>query len=313
MVFIEQPAAWLCWDFHTLFEEDANVSLAAPKTSLVVAPNVPVFDLPIHVALEHGLFAKRGLEVTFSETYSQAGYSNPDAFKRQKESLYERRQADAYNLCEWAGLDRSERSGRGSQVQALRPAVVAQVILSFDPAIQELRDLAGVAVGINQFTGSHYTTLQFLDGALAREDIVLSHVGEPLLRYEALKRGELRAAALMEPYVSLALKEGAHIIGVNFYRGAEVVAPDLPATLRNAYLEAINEAADLINADFDRYKHYIVEPIKDRLAVHELARTFVRYAHSRPMDEARFAYTYEWMRGWQLTPGASEFSSLVVA
>jgi NitT/TauT family transport system substrate-binding protein len=278
---------------------------------LTVAPNVPVFDLPIHVALEHGLFAKRGLRVQFTEAHAPRAYSSEDAFARQKESLYENRQADAYNLCEWAGLDRSERSARGSQVHALRPAVIAQVILSFDPLVQELRDLAGVAIGINEFTGSHYTTLQFLDGALAREDIVLQHVGEPFGRYEALKSGQLRAAALMEPYVSLALKEGAHIVGVNFYRGAEVIAPDLPAAARQAYLAAVNEATDLINADFDRYKHYIIAPVKDRLQAEELSDAFVRYAHSRPMDEPRFQYTYDWMHSWGLTPGDSKYTKLV--
>ncbi|MBD1601771.1 ABC transporter substrate-binding protein [Pseudomonas typographi] len=281
------------------------------KNHLTVAPNVPVFDLPIHVALEHGLFEKRGLHVQFSEAHAPQAYSSQEAFERQKESLYEARRADAYNLCEWAGLDRSERSRRGSQVHALRPAVIAQVIVSFDPQIQELRDLAGVPVGINEFTGSHYTTLQFLDGALAREDIVLVHIGEPFVRYETLKSGQLRAAALMEPYVSLALKEGAHIIGVNFYRGAEVIAPELPPDARAAYLEAVNEATNLINDDFARYKHYIIAPVKDRLDEAELASAFVRYAHSRPLDEARFAHTYAWMRSWNLTPGLSPYSALV--
>lgn len=281
------------------------------RHQLTVAPNVPVFDLPIHVALEHGLFEKRGLDVKFSEAHAPQAYSSQNAFERQKESLFENRQADAYNLCEWAGLDRSERSCRGSQVHALRPAVIAQVIVSFDPLVQELRDLAGVPIGINEFTGSHYTTLQFLDGALPRESIVLKHVGEPFVRYETLKSGELRAAALMEPYVSLALKEGAHIIGVNFYRGAEVIAPNLPAEARAAYLEAVNEATDLINDDFARYKHYIIAPVKDRLDEAELASAFIRYAHSRPLDESRFQYTYEWMRSWDLTPGKSEYQTLV--
>ena len=58
----------------------------------------------------------------------------------------EQGKADVYNLCEWAGIDRSEHSKRGAQVLALRPAVGAQAILSFDPLIQEPRDLAGVPV-----------------------------------------------------------------------------------------------------------------------------------------------------------------------
>lgn len=280
--------------------------------TLRIAPNVPVFDLPITVAQEHGLFEKRGLKVEFVDRHDPLT-SSRDAFQRQKESLYECGKADAYNLCEWAGLDRSDRSARGSRVFALRPAVVAQVILSFDPAIQELRDLAGVPIGINEFTGSHYTALQFLDGALPREQVVLEHVGEPYVRYEQLKAGTLRAASLMEPYVSLALKEGAHIIGVNFYRGAEVISPDLPLDLREAYLAAVNEASALIEADRGRYKHHLITaPIRGRIEPGEIGDSFFRYAPSRPMDEDRFAYTAQWMGSWGLDLRRDQYQDLVV-
>lgn len=39
------------------------MTVSANLHRISVAPNVPVFDLPIHVALEHGLFKKRGLDV----------------------------------------------------------------------------------------------------------------------------------------------------------------------------------------------------------------------------------------------------------
>ena len=65
--------------------------------------------------------------------------------------------------------------------RSLRPAVGAQAILSFDAAIQEPRDLAGVPVGINDRTGSHYTTLQSLEGVLVNASAQLR---ETLPRYE---------------------------------------------------------------------------------------------------------------------------------
>ena len=107
-----------------------------------VSPNNPVFDLPIYVARDEGLFEKAGLEVRFGAKYSQRNLSDADPFKRLKEALFEQGNADVYNLCEWAGIDRSQRSARGAQVLALRPAVAAQAILSFDKNIQEPRDLA---------------------------------------------------------------------------------------------------------------------------------------------------------------------------
>lgn len=281
------------------------------QPTIAISPNNPVFDLPIYVARDEGLFAKAGIEVRFQAKYSERNASDKEAFKRLKESLFEQGKADVYNLCEWAGIDRSERSTRGAQVLALRPAVGAQAILSFDKSIQEPRDLAGVPVGINDRTGSHYTTLQSLEGALPRDQIVVEHVGVPERRYEALKQGASRAAALMEPFISLGLKEGAHLVDVTFYRGAEVIAPGLSPEQRAAYLGAINDASDRIMADFSKYKHYVTEQTKGRLAPHELSSHFVRYTHYVVYDPKRFDDVYEWMRSWGLATGNANHASVV--
>jgi hypothetical protein len=285
--------------------------MATQRPLVNISPNNPVFDLPIYVARDEGLFENAGIEVRFQAKYSQRNPSDKDAFARLKESLFEQGRADVYNLCEWAGIDRSERSTRGAQVLALRPAVGAQAILSFESALQEPRDLAGVPVGINERTGSHYTTLQSLEGVLAREDIVVEHVGVPERRYEALKSGASRAAAVMEPFISLGLKEGAHLVDVTFYRGAEVIAPQLSAEQRAAYLDAINQAADRIMADFGRYKHYVTEQTKGWLAPHEMSDHFVRYTHYVPYDPKRFEQVYEWMRSWGLASGNASHASVV--
>lgn len=275
-----------------------------------IAPNGPVFDLPIYVAQEAGLFQKRGLLVDFAKPFDPRS-SSKDPFKRQKEALYEDGSASAYNLCEWAGLDRSERSSRGSRVFGLRPAVAAQALITFDDDIQEPRDLEGVAIGVNEVTGSHYTTLQLLEGAIPREGILVEHQGPPHERYAALKRGAIKVVAIMEPFISLALKEGAHIVAVNFYRGSEVISPDVPDVHRDAYIAAINEASDLIKADFNRHKHYITKQLDGQLAPEELASHFVHYTHFKRFDPKRFDYTYEWMRSWNLATGTSSYEALI--
>ena len=278
-----------------------------------ISPNNPVFDLPIYVARDEGLFEQAGIEVRYQAKYSQRNASDADPFKRLKEALFEQGKADVYNLCEWAGIDRSEKSARGAQVLALRPAVGAQAILAFDKALQEPRDLAGVPIGINERTGSHYTTLQSLEGVLARGDIAIEHVGVPERRYQALKEGTSRAAALMEPFISLGLKEGAHLVDVTFYRGAEVIAPHLSPEQRGAYLGAINQAADRIMADFDRYKHYVTEQTKGALAPGEMSSHFVRYTHYRVYEAKRFQQVYEWMRSWGLASGEADHAKVVAS
>lgn len=289
--------------------------MTAPSTrpTVTISPNNPVFDLPLYVARDEGLFERAGIDVRFQAKYSERNPSDREAFERLKESLFEQGKADVYNLCEWAGIDRSQRSCRGAQVLALRPAVGAQAIMAFDDAIQEPRDLAGVAVGINERTGSHYTTLQSLEGVLPRGEIVVEHVGIPERRYEALKQRSVRAVAVMEPFISLGLKEGAHVVDVTFYRGAEVIAPDLSPEQRTAYLDAINQAADRIMADFGRYKHYVTEQTRGALAPHEMSDHYVRYTHYVAYEARRFDQVYAWMRSWGLATGDADHATLVAS
>jgi NitT/TauT family transport system substrate-binding protein len=284
-----------------------------PRPVVNISPNNPVFDLPIYVARDEGLFERAGIEVRYQAKYSQRNASDSDPFQRLKEALFEQGKADVYNLCEWAGIDRSQRSARGAQVLALRPAVGAQAILSFDKNIQEPRDLAGVPIGINEKTGSHYTTLQSLEGVLARNEIVVEHVGVPERRYQALKERASAAVAVMEPFISLGLKDGAHLVDVTFYRGAEVIAPHLTAEQRQAYLGAINEASERIMADFGKYKHYVTEQTKGALAPQELASHFVRYTHYMVYEAKRFQQVYEWMRSWGLASGDADHARVVAS
>src|SRR5580693_2353418 len=144
-----------------------------------IAPNNPVFDLPVIVGIEEKLFAKAGLDVSFSATYADREKDNAltPFMSRLKENLFDCGSADSYNVCEWASIDRLERGKRGGNIARLRAAVVAQAILSFDDALQTPRDLAGVPVVVNELTGSHYTTLQMLEGAVGREQVKVEHIG----------------------------------------------------------------------------------------------------------------------------------------
>jgi NitT/TauT family transport system substrate-binding protein len=284
------------------------------EPTVKIAPNNPVFDLPVLVAIEEGLFEKAGLDVRMSARYEdrEKTLTEREVLTRLKEQLFECGSADSYNICEWASIDRLERGQRGGNIAALRAAVVAQAIMSFDDALQTPRDLAGVPVAVNEFTGSHYTTLQMLEGAVGREGIRIEHIGAPQKRLEALRDRTHRAVTVMEPFISLGLKLGAHIIAAEFYRGGEVIAPSLTPEQRQAYYDAENQAVDLINAYFDRYAHYIVTAAGGALQPEELLRVFFRYKHVDYYDPELFGRTYQWMKSWNLTLGQSEHAALVV-
>ncbi len=279
-----------------------------------IAPNNPVFDLPVIVGIEEGLFAKAGLDVRFSATYADREKDSADRpiMARLKEQLFDCGSADSYNVCEWASIDRLERGKRGGNIAALRAAVAAQAILTFEEALQVPRDLADVPVLVQELTGSHYTTLQMLESAVGPEHVKIENGGLPQTRYAALKNRTARAIAVMEPFISLGLKEGAHIIAASFYRGGEVIAPDLTPEQSKAYYDAENEAVDRINADFYKYAHHVTAHAKGALEPRELLRAFVHYKHVDYYDPGLFNRTYDWMKARGLSEGQSQHAALVV-
>src|SRR4051812_23559993 len=132
-----------------------------------IAPNNQVFDLPVIVGIEMGLFEAAGLDVKFSASHAERERDNPQRpiMSRLKEQLFDCGSADSYNVCEWASIDRLERGSRGGNIAALRAAVAAPAILSFDEGLQGPRDLADVPGGVQMFTRAHYTRLPMLGGA----------------------------------------------------------------------------------------------------------------------------------------------------
>ena len=284
------------------------------RTVVKIAPNNPVFDLPVIVGIEEGLFTKAGLDVSFSATYADREKDSAEKpiLSRLKENLFECGSAHSYNVCEWASIDRLERGKRGGTIAALRAAVAAQAILTFDDKLQTTRDMADVPVVVQELTGSHYTTLQMLESAVGTAHVKIEHGGLPQMRYAGLKSGLHRAVTVMEPFISLGLKEGAHVVAASFYRGGEVIAAELSPQQRKAYYDAENAAVDLINADFYKYAHHVAAHAKGALKPQELLTAFVRYKHVDYYDPALFGRAYDWMKARGFTEGQSEHSALVV-
>jgi NitT/TauT family transport system substrate-binding protein len=190
--------------------------------------------------------------------------------------------------------------------------VAAQAIITFDESLQAPRDLADVPVVVQELTGSHYTTLQMLESAVGAGHVRIEAGGLPLTRWNGLRDRNHRVVTVMEPFISLGLKEGAHIIAAQFYRGGEVIAADLTPEQRTAYYTAENEAVDLINRDFSRYAHHVAAAAKGALQPHELLRVFIRYKHVDFYDPTLFDRTYDWMKTRGFTRGQSEHGTIVV-
>ncbi|MBI2187785.1 MAG: ABC transporter substrate-binding protein [Acidobacteria bacterium] len=295
-----------------------------PRT-IKIEVNNAVFSLPYHVAQERGLFRDEGLNVELIP----AG-SGRDRDKEVPEKPIEDHRAvksygwhegieageyAMYRACEWGQIRRTQDSRQGARVISKRAAVATQaIVVRGDSPCHVPADLHHVLVGVNMHAGSHYVTLALLEGYLKRDEIRPGHVGGPKQRLRFLEDGRIGAAALMEPWITVAVKRGHKIICEAFYEGAEVGVPSLDPEGYAGVDRAIRRAVDSINESITPYLKYLIREVPKEIA--ELnAKDFYlgrfRYVYPRAYTPEEYDRIYEWMVGWGLLSPESRFETIV--
>ncbi len=279
-----------------------------------------VFNLPWLVADEEGLFAQEGLEVEFIRSRERDAGLAPEADPTKvnpfwRHAPFEEQAAQSFNACEWGQIRRSHDSAAGGQIINLRPALACQALFSRPNSdITHPSMLRNKTIAVNFHAGSHFLTLQLLEGFMAREEIKVVHMGQARLRYQSMMDGVVDAAMLMEPFIALADKTECQLIVESHYAGSEMMSPDMDADTVAALDRAIREAVKRINADKKKYLHHIIADLPPDVGTLEpqdfrLAR--LRYTEPRPYPPEDFQRTRDWMISWGLAPEEASFDLLV--
>ncbi len=82
-------------------------------------------------------------------------------------------------------------------------------------------------IAVTPNNGSHFTTLKIMEGFLAPEHIKTTNAGSMLKRIEALRQGKVAAVSLMEPWISVAQKQGLRILIESHSTRSEAAGDDL--------------------------------------------------------------------------------------
>lgn len=238
---------------------------------------IPVLDvLPIVVAKEEGLFEKHGVNVELISVSSAP----------ERDQLISAGQADAMvnELISVMLLNQESL-----QVQAVRYARTAtadqalfSILASGGSGITDAQGLKNVPVAMSQATIIEYLTERLLQSqGLTADEIETIAVPKIPDRMTLLASGELQAALLPEPFTTLAKQQGA-VLALD-----DTVIPDLAFSVISmrkalidehpdqvkAFLAAIEDAVELINADPQKYSALMVEqqmvpaPIADSFQV----------------------------------------------
>lgn len=246
----------------------------------VVIGTLPTEDmLPLWVAEELGLFADFDLDDVEIVTFQAA---------QERDAAMVAGEIDAFMGDIIAA----------AQLQAAgTPVTIATVMLGATPeegrfgivaapesGFSDLTALAGVPVGTSSNTIQEYV----LDGLMRQagvpaEDVVVEEVKKVPVRFDLLMQGQLKAAALPEPLLTLAETEGAVLLaddttGENLSQtvlvfSEEYLSEDGGVDTMSALLDAWNAGVEVVNEDPDAWRELLVEqarlpePIKDTYSV----------------------------------------------
>ena len=279
-----------------------------------------IFNLPWLVAQDEGLFAAEGIEVTFLRGRERdpklAPESDPQAVDPfWRHGVFEEGGAECFQACEWGQIRRSYDSSIGGRVVMERPAIASHAIfVRPDSPIEEPKDLRNKTIAVNFHAGSHYISLQVLEGFMERSEIKTLHFGQGQARYQAMLDGRVDACTLMEPFTTLALKNGCKLIVEAFARGLEVTAPDIDDETLEGINRALTMAVRRIRAKKADYVRYLIADLPaglGPLVASDFDLSRMRYIEPRPYPVDDFERTKAWMVSWNLIGADASFDALV--
>jgi NitT/TauT family transport system substrate-binding protein len=275
------------------------------------------------VALDEGLFAKEGLEV---ELIAHGGERDTnvnltDWNKVRSNSGHadavEHGCANIFNACEWGNYRRSQDTGVGCRQLGRRASIVAgAVAVAPGSDIYTPQQLANRTIAVPFHAGTHYLTLQLLEGFVPRDMIKLVSSGRPSERYRAMMSGAVDACSVREPWITVAEKRGCRLIVQGFYNGTDTATPEISAEAYAAINRALSKAVRRINADKRAYLHYFIEREKGtevkELSIDDFNLNRILFVEpGKPIPEEELMRTYDWMVSWNLIDTGHDVQDLV--
>src|SRR3989449_4809152 len=237
-------------------------------------------------------------------------------FARTMEALYDQGQCDQFRMCEWGVMKRAVEAGktghRPAKIVALGSAMSTFAIVTDPKArIYEPEQLKNKPIAVSPFNGSHFTTLKLLEGFLKREQIKWVFAGTMKERLDALARGEVAAASLMEPWISVAEKRGMRVLMESHSTRSEAAGDEVDGATPAPMFRAEARAAEAIDKDRWRHARYLIEEAGGLLDAKDLKVSRLLNAPPEPYTRERFDHTYQWTLSWGLVEPGATFESTV--
>ena len=127
-----------------------------------------------------------------------------------------------------------------------------------------------------------------------------------LKRLEAVRDGKVAAASLMEPWISVAQKQGLRILIESHSTRSEAAGDDLDGPTLATMFRAQARAVEVLEKDPTPFVHYLIAETGGLLEPQDFQTWRLLHAPPQPYTRERFDDTYNWTVKWNMTvPGAT--------
>ena len=226
----------------------------------------PHFRLQEWVAEEKGYFRAEGLDYEFrEEVRASAGKVHDKGDKvGAYQSFEEGRESSVSCACHWT-VNVAAAKGHGLMATDVYSVSPAGIFVPLGSPVQTPADLAGVPISVGYQSGSHYATVQALEGYLKPEQINLKFAdGMLFARMEQLFEGKTPAVNLFSgPYYFAEQLGFRKVIDTTFMIATMIHGDPDPEDLRK-FFRALRKAQRDIDLRPELYTHYYKNEFPDR-------------------------------------------------
>jgi NitT/TauT family transport system substrate-binding protein len=219
-------------------------------TPLRIAPT----GMRLHewIALERGYFQQQGIEPIIRWDVVrgiQASWQDTPYLERPQDAPFRgaAEPVDVINHCAWGSVCNAG-AGMGRFVPDAHGVARWAIYVRPDSPIQRPQDLADVPIAVGLRAGSHFNVPYRLEAYLPLERIVTRNVGGFGARLQALLDGQIEAASLLDPQISMADQLGLRRVLANTFKTVWVVPAAADRSLLEAYFRVLARA----DAELDR-------------------------------------------------------------
>jgi len=242
---------------------------AAPATPTLAPPVLmrigvlPIADVvPFYVAEQQGYFLKQGLNIELVPASSAA--------ERDQMMLTEQIDGQVNDLVATVLFN-----AKSPRIKVVRIALAASsksanfwILTPKESAIKSAQDLKGKEIAISQNSVIEYVTQRMLEReGLAPADIKTTSVPAIPTRLQLVQQNQVAAATLPDPFASLAILQGAHIVVDDtkypeYSMSVITFRTDVLARRANdvkRFLAAYDQAISDIRAKPDQFRNTLIE------------------------------------------------------